>query len=289
MKANPDDQLGQSSSPRAAPVVAIQVAVALVVVIVLIWFWFDLAPAKESVDGVVPQSEVVPAQLSQAAPAPDVPRRPVAEPVLVVPAELPEDPQESTPIPVDGDTQLREAFSQAGADARLNRFLSEQRPLEISAALIDGMSWGAMLRKILPASPPKEAFGVDTQGDQLFISAASYARYNVYADSIEALNTDILAEGFHRLRPLYEATYESLGLDPEDFDNAVIRTLDRVLSTPEIVHRVALERNSVLYEFEDPKLENLPDLQKQMLRMGPENIRRIKIKARALRDKLLEN
>jgi hypothetical protein len=191
--------------------------------------------------------------------------------------------------PLDGDTQLRETFAQAGADALLQEFLSDQRPLEISAALLDGTSWGAMLRKILPANPPEQAFGVDIEGDQLFMSASSYVRYDVYADSIEALDTDAVVQGFHRLRPLYETAYEALGLDPADFDNAVVRTLDRVLSAPEIEGPIALERNSVLYQFADPKLENLPELQKQMLRMGPQNVRRIKLKAQALRDGLLEN
>jgi hypothetical protein len=39
--------------------------------------------------------------------------------------------------------------------------------------------------------------------------------------------------------------------------------------------------------FADPELENLPAPQKQLLRTGPGNIRRIKIQARVLRDELL--
>ncbi len=287
MKANPDDQLGRRNSAKRFPMVAVQVAVALVILVVLIWFWFDQEPAGE-IDGAgTIQSEVVHPESSNAKPAPDIPLRPAAKPVIA-PSEIDEDPNGLAATP-DGDTQLRETFELAGADARLLGFLGDQRPLEISAALIDGTSWGAMLRKILPADAPKQAFGVDTRGDELFISASSYARYNVYADSIESLNTDILVQGFHRLRPLYESAYQALGLDPEDFDNAVIRTLARVLSTPELAGPVALEHNSVLYQFADPKLESLSDLHKQMLRMGPDNVRRIKLKAQALRDGLLEN
>ncbi|MFK8049935.1 MAG: DUF3014 domain-containing protein [Halioglobus sp.] len=289
MRANPEDQLGARGSARGVPIVAVQVAVAFLVAAGLIWFWFDQAPGKDIAGDSPPSTEVIRPMPEEVTPAPDVPRRPVAEPVVAVPSDIPLDPQQTSPEPLDGDAQLRDIFSRSGADARLLGFLSDQRPLEISAALIDGMSWGAMLRKILPASPPKQAFSVDTRGDQLFISASSYARYDVYADSIEALDVDLLVDGFHRLRPLYEATYEKLGLDPEDFDNAVIRTLDRVLSTPEIDQPIALEHKSVFYQFEDPMLEALPDLQKQMLRMGPENMRRIKVKARELREKLLKN
>jgi hypothetical protein len=42
-----------------------------------------------------------------------------------------------------------------------------------------------------------------------------------------------------------------------------------------------------VYVFADPALENLPTVQKQLLRMGPDNISRIKQQARALREGLL--
>ena len=36
------------------------------------------------------------------------------------------------------------------------------------------------------------------------------------------------------LRPLYKQAFEQLGLDPNDFDNAVIRALDMIQLTPSI-------------------------------------------------------
>jgi hypothetical protein len=44
-----------------------------------------------------------------------------------------------------------------------------------------------------------------------------------------------------------------------------------------------------MYRYADPQLEELVPLQKQLLRMGPENIRRIKLQARALREGLLNH
>lgn len=292
MKANPDDQLGRLDSAKRFSVVAVPVAVPVAVVFVILmvlsWFWFDQEPAQELGKGVATQSEIVPPESPDSKPAPDIPQYRVAKPDLAA-SEIVADSNGLATAASDGDARLLGAFELAGADARLLGFLEDQRPLKISAALIDGASWGAVLRKILPADSPKQPFEADTRGDELFISASSYARYDVYADSIDALNTDILVQGFHRLRPLYKSAYQALGLDPEDFDNAVIRTLDRVLSTPEIEGPVALEHNSVLYQFADPKLESLSELHKQMLRMGSGNITRIKLKAQALRDGLLGN
>jgi len=43
----------------------------------------------------------------------------------------------------------------------------------------------------------------------------------------------------------------------------------------------------VTYKFADKKLEELMPLQKQLLRAGPENTRRIQQQAKALREALL--
>ena len=51
----------------------------------------------------------------------------------------------------------------------------------------------------------------------------------------------------------------------------------------------ALTRKSFMYQDTDAQLEELVPLQKQLLRMGPENIRRIKLQARALREGLLNH
>ena len=160
--------------------------------------------------------------------------------------------------------------------------------MDISAALIDGLGHGMLLRKILPADPPKTPFGTTVEGGITYMSAASYSRYDPYADAIAALDVAVLADAFHSLRSAYESAFERLGLDSQDFDNAILRSLDVVLSTPEITEPIALERKSVMYLYVDPELEKLPSAQKQLLRTGPENIRRIKQVAQSLRDRLLQ-
>ena len=45
-------------------------------------------------------------------------------------------------------------------------------------------------------------------------------------------------------------------------------------------------QSNVLYEYADPALESLPPLQKQLLRMGPDNLDRLQGYLRELRDEL---
>jgi hypothetical protein len=216
----------------------------------------------------------------------------VREEVLMAPdaidIDVEEEQVEAVPLTsADGDAILRQQLSAAGADAMLKKLASGDYPLDLSAALVDGMGRGIILRKMLPLERPKQAFSVDQEGDTLYMSNASYSRYDGYTDAINALNISVLVETFDTLRPLYLQAYEQLGLDPEDFDNAIIRTLDMVLATPEITDPIVLNTKSVVYVYADPTLEGLPALQKQLLRAGPDNLRRIKQQARVLREGLL--
>jgi hypothetical protein len=46
-------------------------------------------------------------------------------------------------------------------------------------------------------------------------------------------------------------------------------------AVPVLTEPVELVRPKVFYEYADPKLERLAPLQKQVLRMGPDNVRRL--------------
>jgi hypothetical protein len=60
-------------------------------------------------------------------------------------------------------------------------------------------------------------------------------------------------------------------------------TIDNLMAAPDITTDIALVRPNVMYQFADPKLEELSAGQKLMLRMGPTNAAIIKAKLRELR------
>ena len=218
-------------------------------------------------------------------PAEDIPPRTTAATTVVL--EAPAEPVAALPALADSDPMVREQLSAAAAGPLFDRLLQQPGLVQQGASLIDGLSRGLVLRKLLPIDPPAEAFSVVEQDGQVHMNPAGYSRFNDLVEAIAALDTTVLVDSFHTMRPLYEQAYGVLGLNPSEFDNAVIRALDWILATPEIEGPIALTRKSVLYQFADPQLEGLVPLQRQLLRMGPENIRRIKLQARALREGLL--
>jgi hypothetical protein len=288
MRADPEDQLDEKWQRKKSPVFRWLAAALVLLGIAAYWFWSGQQVAVE-VALSAPQI-AVPKVTPRAPSTPDIPQRQELLEVEVAQVETEVLPASNSAVsfaPPEGDDLLRQQLEQAGADANLSSLVSNENALDVSAALIDGLSRGVIMRKILPVDPPKQAFEVEEKTDLLYMSSSNFTRYDSYADSIAALDSNILINSFHTLRPFYEGAYEQLGLDAGGFDNAVIRTLDVILATPEIDEPIELERKSVLYVYADPALEDLSPVQKLLLRMGPENIRRIKQKAQTIRDGLL--
>jgi hypothetical protein len=293
MRADPEEYVPHETRRSRLPIVELLLALALIAGLAVFWFWTKETKPVATVVQV--PAVAVPAAAPEAPPVPDIPRRPAtvtaaAPDVAGTDGALNEEsaPTAAAPLtPQQGDELLRRQLAAAGARPILMKLLSAQQPLEVSAALIDGLGHGVILRKFLPAGLHSEAFSVNVEDDAIYMSPTSFLRYDKFTDAIAVLDTSVLVNTFHLLRPVYEQTYGYLGLDAGDFGHAVIRTLDLVLATPEIGEPIALRAKAVVYEFADPRLESLPPLQKQLLRMGPDNIRRIKLQAQNLRAGLL--
>ena len=301
MRADPEEQWSPDSRRTRFPIVELLLALAIIAGLAFYWLReADQNPAETPIQ-IPPIAAATPdAKIPS---TPDIPQRP--QPAPVEAPDVTADPgtaqYEHTENPVaqtesaqiaplsreEGDALLLQQLAATGMNSTLNKLISSERPLDISAALIDGLGRGLILRKIIAPNPPNQAFSVAKEGSILYMDSANYARFDSFADTVSSLNSDNLVETFHTLRPLYEGAFSRLGLDPDDFDNAVMRTLDLILATPEITEPIALKPKSVVYIYADPALESLPSLQKQLLRMGPDNIRRIKQQAQTLRDDLL--
>jgi hypothetical protein len=292
MRADPEEYVPLETRRDRVPIVELLLAVALIAGLLIFWFWTQEQEPAATAIAVPPIAATAPQSgLPGSTATPDIPQRTEPVTVVVPDATTPvaeAEPTRTTPLtPQEGDDLLRQQLAAAGAKPILLKMLSDQQPLEVSAALIDGLSHGIILRKFLPARPLSEPFGVVAEDDGIYMSTASYLRFDGFADAVAKLDIGVLVNTFHMLRPVYEQVYGYLGLNPDDFDNAVIRTLDLVLATPEIGEPIALKPKAVLYLYATPALEGLPDVQKQLLRMGPDNIRRIKQQAQSLRDGLL--
>jgi len=87
--------------------------------------------------------------------------------------------------------------------------------------------------------------------------------------------------------PLLQQDYEQLGYPGRYFNDRVVQVIDHLLNTPEVQAPVLLIQPKVLYEFADPKLEELSAGQKILVRIGHENAVKVKAKLREIRSALV--
>lgn len=255
--------------------------------------------------GLLGGGEPEPAPVQPAPPTvvtPAIPPEPIPQPAPDIPAPAPvptlqpdsEPAQEEPVVPSvppptleTSDAELRERLAQASSSPLLAAIATTDNLVERGTASIDTLSRGGLLYKLLPIAAPKGKFAVIQSNGQLLLDPANYQRYDGYAQMIESLDTATLAATFHRFRPLLEETYASLGYRAEDFDNTLIRALDRILATPGVEGDIALVKSEAVYKYADPALEQRGELEKQLIRIGPENLARVKTQAQNLRSALL--
>jgi len=285
MQIDPEDRLTDREPSQSSSNKTLLIGVILVIAIAAVVYFYETQPEPVTQAPPPPPPTIVtPEPEPEQAPAQDIP-----EPVQAMPLEpnLPE-PEPAPALTLEAsDDELRQDLAEAGDSDLLTAVLTNDDLVQRGTSMIDGMSRGILLGKVLPIAPPKGKFTTVTEQGDEYMDPAGYERYNNYAQSIEALDTETLASTFHRFRPLLEEAYGTLGYPKEDFDNALIRALDSVLLTPEITEPIELEREEAIYQYADPELEELSDLQKQLIRMGPDNTAKIKRQAAALRAALL--
>ena len=80
-----------------------------------------------------------------------------------------------------------------------------------------------------------------------------------------------------------------MGVDDFDIRSSVLAATTEILATPMAPQSPELMKREANWVYIDPELEALSSLQKQVLRMGPENSEIIQAKARELRGAVLES
>ncbi|MEH6528495.1 MAG: DUF3014 domain-containing protein [Porticoccus sp.] len=211
----------------------------------------------------------------------------IVEPIDIPQQQAPVETPIVLPTLDDSDTEARSRLATLTPEGTLGEWLHADHLIRRSITLVDGLSRGILLQKMIKAPSPKGKFIAIKEGNKLWVDPANYQRYNYLTDRLNAIDSNKLVELFHLFRPLLEQAYEELGYPAEDLDNAVVAALDQILSTPIPTTPLALTRESVQYKYADPKLEALPPIQKQLLRMGPDHTQKIQTKARGLRESLL--
>jgi hypothetical protein len=133
--------------------------------------------------------------------------------------------------------------------------------------------------KTLGPIPRVRTLGPD---DNRSIDPSSYRRYDRHAAAVSALDARGAARLYATLKPRIVDAYGRLGRSDGNFDRVLERAIVEVLRVPVIDGEIALVPHGAVYAFADPRLQELSAPQKQVLRMGPQNVRAVQAKLREI-------
>ena len=201
---------------------------------------------------------------------------PVVEPAPPPPAAV----EEPLPRLEESDDAVRDAVGDIPLGTAGQQYLVPGNIIERSASLIYLMAQGDVPYKLLPVPRPKAAFPISDDGTQVVTDPAGFERYDALTQWLQSLDLESLLSSLEWFIPLFREAWSYYGEDPAAFDMAVVMTLDLVIATPEVdLSEARLIRKEAVWIFEDPAIEGLAPIQKQVLRMGPENAEIVKAKA----------
>lgn len=181
----------------------------------------------------------------------------------------------------DSDGFVRERLTCVGALAP--GWLEGPDLARRAAMLLENARTGQIARRQAAFMAPAAPFKVLENGAGVFVDPASYQRYDRATDVLTCLPPARAAALLRRFEPLLVAALDKLGAAAPYADGHIDAALAQIEATPMPPGRVALVRPGALYEYADPALQALPPLKKQLLRMGPANLARLKDYARQLR------
>src|SRR5262245_25131861 len=258
---------------------------AIIVVALAAAAYFGRPLLEEFLARVAPEEAPAPPEAGPAEPPAPAPVPPPPPPPAAAETEAPPAAEALPPL-AESDAFVRERVARASSRPELAGWLAGEGLVERFVAAVDAVANGESPRAELAELAPKRPFLASERGGRTFADPASYARYDLPASVFASLDPGVCAELHRLLLPLFEAAYGQLGKREGRFDDVLARAFRVLLQAPVRDGEVELVPRMRSYHFADPALEALAPAQKQLLRMGPINARRVQTKLRELADAL---
>ncbi|MBT2332426.1 DUF3014 domain-containing protein [Variovorax paradoxus] len=229
------------------------------------------------------------------APAPPAPLSQSAEPQNPIDAIAL--PDSGLPKVADSDSRVMKALVDLMGSKNVADFLQFEGIVRRFVATVDNLAREQSPASTWPVQPTKQRFITQGKGEKETIAANNAARYSPIVLLAESVDPAKAAKVYARLYPLFQQAYEELGYPGRYFNDRLIAVIDHLLQAPEpggpvqvrlvqVKGNVPSQRPWVRYEYVDPQLESLSSGQKIMVRVGPENERKLKASLRGFREQI---
>jgi hypothetical protein len=240
-------------------------------------------------------------------PQPDSPPAPAAPPTAAAtgpqnPIDALAPPDAALPSLADSNAAVAKALTDLLSAKSVASFLQIDDFVRRFVATVDNLPRAQAPSRMWPTQPAPQRFEVAGAGsgsgagtgEVQTIDAANAGRYTAFIAFADSIDSAKAVAVYAHLYPLFQQAYEELGYPGKYFNDRLVAVIDHLLQAPEpqgplqvklteVKGSVPSSRPWTRYEFADPQLEALSSGQKLLVRMGPENERRMKAKLRAVR------
>jgi Protein of unknown function (DUF3014) len=205
--------------------------------------------------------------------------QPITPNPALAPNDNPLNQQVVLPDLLSSDDFIRQALFQLSPG--LAQWLKADQLIRRYTVIANDFAQGSRISKHMSFLGLVEPFAVEQGATALTIAPKSILRYNNVAQTIQAIDAKVAVAFYQKIRPLMLQVFAEFSY-PSDIslESIIKKAAGEILAAPVIEGEIDLVRPSVFYKFADPNLEALSPVQKQMIRMGPENTKIIQNKCR---------
>ena len=202
-----------------------------------------------------------------------------------VPVTSPPPPADLPPLD-ESDERVREMALELSTHPKLVKWLAPDDLVRRMVASVDNLSRGNSPRAHLEHMRPEEGFGAAVVDGAVVLDPESYARYDLLTEVFTSLDIGATVRLYYELEPLFEEAYNQLGHPSRSFSDALDEAIARLIDTPIPEGKLEVEKHLLVYRFTDPLIESMSPAEKHLVRLGPENARKVKSKLTFLRSAL---
>lgn len=274
----------QTQAPKKSSTGAV-IAIVLVIVIAAVAGWQmnkeEPKPPKPEpvVEQPAPEPEPEPEVIPEPEPEPQVEPEPEPEPS----PEPPPAPKVVLPKLEQSDPVVFKELTAMSWHHDFAALFVNKDIIRRFVVFVDNLASGSVARDFASLKAPIGRFKVLQTGEEAVIDKASYERYDIYLSVLSSTQPEEMVALYNKYKPLVKEVYDEIGYPDHDFNDTVIQAIDHMLDTPVVEGPLEVEAPKVMYQYKDKSLEGLSDVQKQVMRLGPENVKKLKTLLRRYR------
>jgi len=176
----------------------------------------------------------------------------------------------------NSDSYVREELATMDGTSSLLMYLVSDELVRKFVVMIENISRGEFPERNLPLLYPQERMTVTELGSEFYLmDEQSYQRFNALVTSLTNISTESAVDFYQQLQPLFREAYAELGLRNSEFNDVLMLAIDNVLNARMAPQPQQLIRPNLNYLYANPEIENYSDVEKLLLRLGPENTERL--------------